>query len=338
MNIKDWAGSIVDDKDKVKELSEDDAEEVSAFLNGMSNILKKWNTFPLMDFKYKFKTAYYLYFVGDLHGDLITAQNLVRKLEKKNSTLHEKGAKGGLKEVGLKLLFMGNYIDLSPPYIENGGLKTLLFLLAAKATYPEDIYLLRGNHEAKEFMEFSNYHLPDEVEDMFGENMADEIMENIGGIFSSLPLFARTPNGIVASHAAFPRGRTKPVGMFKTTDAEIISATVWGSPRELEVDRGEISDECDFDEEYLNIFLNEMGRKVLIRGHDKKASGYSMYDGKILTLCSSSRFRNIGVGGILLGRALIHPDKAIGSTDDIKLIQLKGLDFRKVDIVDWKDK
>ncbi len=338
MNIKDWAGSIIDDKDKVKELSKDDAEDVSAFLNGMSQILKKWNTFPLMDFKYKFKTAYYLYFVGDLHGDLITAQNLVRKLEKINSTLHEKGTEGGLKEVGLKLLFMGNYIDLSPPYIENGGLKTLLFLLAAKATYPEDIYLLRGNHEAKEFMEFSNYDLPDEVEDMFGEDMADEIMDNIGGIFSSLPLFARTPNGIVASHAAFPRGRTKPVGMFKTTDADIISTTVWGSPRELEVDRGEISDECDFDEEYLNIFLNEMGRKVLIRGHDKKASGYAMYGGKILTLCSSSRFRGNGAGGILLGRALVHPDKTIGSTDDIKLIQLKGLDFKKRDIVDWKDK
>ena len=338
MNIKDWARSVVNDKDKVKELSEDDAEEVSAFLKGTSQILKRWNTFPLMDFKYKFKTAYYLYFVGDLHGDLITAQNLVRKLERINSTLHEKGTEKGLKEVGLKLLFLGNYIDLCPPYIDNGGIKTLLFLLAAKVTYPDDIYLLRGNHEAKEFMEFNHYDLPDEVEDMFGEEMADEIIEEIGGIFSGLPLFARTPNGIVASHAAFPRGRVKPVGMFKTTDADIISASVWGSPRELEVDRGEISDECDFDEEYLNIFLNEMDRKVLIRGHDKKASGYSMYDGKLLTLCSSSRFRKIGAGGILLGRALIHPDKAIGSTDDIRLIQLRGLDFRKMDIVDWKDK
>ncbi len=338
MNTKDWARSIVDDKEKVNELSKDDAEEVSAFLKGISEILKKGNTFPLMDFKYRFRSAYYLYFVGDLHGDLITAQNLVRKLEKINSTLHEKGTGRDLKEVGLKLLFLGNYIDLCPPYIKNGGLKTLLFLLAAKATYPEDIYLLRGNHEAKEFMEFNNYDLPDEVEDMFGEDMANGIIEDIGGIFSRLPLFARTPNGIVASHAAFPRGRTKSVGLFKTTDADIISATVWGSPRELGVDRGEISDECDFDEEYLNIFLNEMDRKVLIRGHDKKASGHSMYNGKLLTLCSSSRFRRKGAGGILLGRALIHPDRTIGSTDDIKLIRLNGLDFSKVDIVDWEER
>ncbi|MEA3558875.1 MAG: metallophosphoesterase [Candidatus Thermoplasmatota archaeon] len=103
----------------------------------------------------------------------------------------------------VKLLFLGDYIDRAPKDVKNGGFLTLLYLLCAKMIHKEEIFMLRGNHEAIDLLTFAPYELPIEISDIFGEKISEDVHEILMKIFSELPLFLKTGNGLIASHAGF---------------------------------------------------------------------------------------------------------------------------------------
>jgi len=335
MPLEDFADELIHGKGRITNLSRDDADGALELLEGIIPVLEKNDSFPIVDFKFKFKSPYYLYMVGDLHGDLPTAINLIRRMERINRELSDSTEGRNLRSLGMKLLFLGNYIDRVPKKVANGGIRTLLYILAAKALFPEDVFLLRGNREAYDIVEFPNHSLPQEIFDLFGEEASKPVQQHVEDIFSYLPIFARTPTGVIASHGGFPLGRTKPIPLIRKEDTDLIIPALWGSPKEIEAGRGEVSSRCDFDESYLDIFLNEVGCRVFIRSHDRALSGYSMYDGKMLTVCTSRKYARHGAGGMLLARTLIHPDKMVTGMRDITLLEIEGSRLDKVPITVW---
>ena len=65
-------------------------------------------------------------FVGDTHGDLEASQKVIKDYLKPEN----------------KIVFLGDYVDRGPKSKEN-----LDFLLKTKEKYPNQVYLLQGNHE-----------------------------------------------------------------------------------------------------------------------------------------------------------------------------------------------
>ncbi len=273
--------------------------------------------FPLVEIVARGKSSFLVYFVGDIHGDLDTCKKIMKRFLnwRSDRSLRTKG-------VGVKIVFLGDYIDRAPKEIRNGGALTIMYLLSAKYLYPDDIILLRGNHEAIDLLTFAPYELPMEINELFGADLSEEIHDELVGIFSLLPIFVRTSNGVIASHAAFPRNREVPIDQIDRSDEESILQTIWGDPKQTKTYRGDISKRANFDEDDLRSFLEYAGASVLLRGHDHKTLGYSMYGDRMFTVFTCSRYEKRGNKGILLVRVLVHRDKKVGSAQDLNIKEI----------------
>ena len=78
------------------------------------------------------------------------------------------------------------------------------------------------------------------------------------------------------------------------------------------------------------------GSNFFIRAHDPRIKGYSMYLRRLLTVVSSSRYEEKGNGGIVVARALVHPDNIIRSVDDVRLRELEDFTLLEGRIPTWK--
>jgi len=69
-----------------------------------------------------------------------------------------------------KILFMGDYVDRG-----NYGPEVVTYLLCLKLKSPQDIILLRGNHESRDMAESFNFR--DQVLQLYDQNVYEEFME-----------------------------------------------------------------------------------------------------------------------------------------------------------------
>lgn len=53
---------------------------------------------------------------------------------------------------GAKVLFLGDYVDRG-----NYGPEVAAYLFTLKLTYPNDVFMLRGNHESRDMAESFNF-------------------------------------------------------------------------------------------------------------------------------------------------------------------------------------
>ncbi len=320
MDIEMLARRIVAKPEGVPFEADADALE---YLRGVRANFVEMDEFPLVEITAVGKISYIVYFVGDIHGDLDTCKKVIDRFLKlrSNRSLEAKG-------VGVKLVFLGDYIDRAPKEIRNGGALTILYLLSMKYLYPDEIILLRGNHEAIDLLTFAPYELPMEIHDLFGTDLSREIHDEMIGIFSLLPLFVRTSNGVIASHAGFPRADQGSIHDIRRGDSEVLIRSLWGSPVDTASYRGKVSTTANFSEGELKAFLDDVECGIMIRGHDHNISGHSMYGGKLLTLISSSCYKDRGIGGVLL--AGMEIGRPVSSVDDLSLYRISDGD-------EWED-
>ena len=71
--------------------------------------------------------------IGDIHGQFMDMMGMFYKLKKVPGRKHT------------KFLFLGDYVDRG-----EFGCEVMTYLLALKLKYPQDVFLLRGNHETEE--------------------------------------------------------------------------------------------------------------------------------------------------------------------------------------------
>lgn len=136
-------------------------------------------------------------FVGDTHGDLEASQKVIKNYLKP----------------GNKIVFLGDYVDRGPFSKEN-----LNFLLETKNKYPDQIYLLQGNHEGHHILKF----YPAE----FWESLSQEEYKKYCSIVEKFPLIIITKD-IIALHGALPDCPRNVLGQIKTGSEEWRQIT-WG--------------------------------------------------------------------------------------------------------------
>ncbi len=216
--------------------------------------------------------------VGDLHGDL---KSLVHIIEESNFLDKMK------KREDVLLIFLGDYGDR--------GIKSpevYYFVLKLKEMFPENVILMRGNHEGPPDLPASPHDLPTYLENRFGKKGSEaylKLRELFNHLYNGViitdrcvllhggaPSQAATVTDIAFAHEKHPRERHL---------EEILWSDPWqgikgtiASPRGA----GRL-----FGEDVTDRLLRMLNVKVVIRGHQSCPEGYKTdHNQKVLTLFS----------------------------------------------------
>ena len=221
---------------------------------------------------------------SDLHGDL---ESLI-DIFKGTDFLHRMS-----KSDSVFLIFLGDYGDRGVYPVE-----VYYTVLRLKLLYPEQVVLMRGNHEqfwvhgGSDDLVPSPHDLPLQFQARFGEKWTepyDKIRQLFDYLYSAvlleerclmihggLPQEASTIEDLAYAHASYPEKR-------------LLEDMLWGDPDET------IKGSCAsprgagrlFGENVTNDVLGRFNVKILIRGHEPCEEGYKInHHGKILTLFS----------------------------------------------------
>jgi len=226
-------------------------------------------------------------FVGDTHGDIEATRSVVERYLKPENTL----------------VFLGDYVDRGSASAEN--LHTLLTL---KLEYPENLFLLMGNHEGQKAMRF---HPAD-----FWQRLDDESFEWYAEVLSKLPLAVSTPNGIVAVHGALPGVQTLSELSAIFVGSELWQQITWGDWREEPggyLGEGLMSGRPQFGQGWFEEIMARLGKNVLIRSHQPDASPV-MFSGRCLTIFTSSAYRSVVSGRTI---AIADLSREVRTVDDL---------------------
>lgn len=216
--------------------------------------------------------------VGDLHGDLeslidiLKSSGFLQKLSQNSNAV---------------AIFLGDYGDRGYHSAE-----VYYTLLRLKLLFPEQIILLRGNHEGPEDLLASPYDLPWQFESRFGaewEKAYAEIRQLFICLYNAVlveerylmvhggpPSNARSLGDLAYAHKRHPK-------------ESLLEDLLWSDPTDA------ISETCAsprgagklFGQKVTKEALQRFGAKILIRGHELCPEGYKIdHNGKILTLFS----------------------------------------------------
>jgi diadenosine tetraphosphatase ApaH/serine/threonine PP2A family protein phosphatase len=216
--------------------------------------------------------------VGDLHGDL----------ESLTSILNSSGFTQRMtRSKDLTLIFLGDYGD-------RGAHSTEVYytILKLKLAFPEQVLLLRGNHEGPEDLMASPHDLPMQFQSRFREEWAvayakiRELWAYLynavlvegrylmihGGLSSKLNSIA----DLADAHKAHP-------------EHEFLEDLLWSDPSDTVQDvypsprgAGQL-----FGKKVTENALKKVDAKILIRGHEPCDEGFKIsHNGKVLTLFS----------------------------------------------------
>ncbi|MEM1583944.1 MAG: metallophosphoesterase [Nitrososphaerota archaeon] len=218
--------------------------------------------------------------VGDTHGDEETTTNAFK--------IAERG--------GLKLLFLGDYVDRGPRQVEN-----IVKLLESKLSWGDNLLMLRGNHETVEINRW--YGFMDVVYSRYGPDLYDSFAK----LFSKLPYAALIHKKVFAVHGGVPEGLDKIEEVNTIPKGELSPRNMigfqllWNDPSE-DVEWFTPSWRGGGAKLYgwraFNLFMEKNNLKMLVRAHEPYPEGYGeLFNGRLKTIFSC-RFYGIVPRGV----------------------------------------
>ena len=216
--------------------------------------------------------------IGDLHGDL---ESLITIL--KSSGFTQKMT----KRKDATLIFLGDYGDRGAYSAE-----VYYAVLTLKLAFPEQIVLLRGNHEGPEDLLASPHDLPMQFQFRFKEKWRTAYAK-------TRELFAYLYNAVlVEERCLMVHGGLSPninsiqdLAHANVTHLEqaFLEDLLWSDPNDMvkEVLYSPRGAGKLFGKSVTEKVLRKLGVKILIRGHEPCQEGFKLnHDGKVLTLFS----------------------------------------------------
>jgi protein phosphatase len=210
--------------------------------------------------------------IGDLHGNILDLLRILATNPPESN----------------KLLFLGDYVDRGSFSIE---VITLLFSLVL--SFPQHIYLLRGNHEFS--MMNTLYGFSDEIQNVYKSASLYYFFQKA---FSFLPLAAIVNQNILCLHGGIgPSFQTvNQIRQLKRPIqdcAGVVSDVVWSDPDSC---LQEFADSprgigVVFGQQAAQSFLSKNNLRMIIRGHECVTNGYeTMFNSQLMTVFSSSNY------------------------------------------------
>ena len=213
--------------------------------------------------------------VGDLHGNFLDLIRILRMF--------------GLPPVA-RYIFLGDYVDRGDYSVE---VITLLFALYVK--YPEDIILLRGNHEVNEIC--ASYGFKAAIEEQFGNVGMFHIFVDAFNYLSLAAVLNDTVflvHGGISQHLMHLEQISAYQKPLMNDDDHLIKDLLWSDPSTLfpmfaESSRGEMN---TYGKQALCNFLDSNKLKMMIRAHQFMEKGAeSLWSRKLCTVFSSSSYK-----------------------------------------------
>jgi diadenosine tetraphosphatase ApaH/serine/threonine PP2A family protein phosphatase len=216
--------------------------------------------------------------IGDLHGDI---ESLVSILE--SSGVVQKIA----ANKGATLIFLGDYGDRGAYSAE-----VYYTVLKLKLAFPEQVVLLRGNHEGPADLIASPHDLPTQFQRRFGKGGANayaKTRELFAYLYNAVLVEGRclmvhgglspeiaTAQDLAHAHLVHPK-------------KEFLEDLLWSDPNDMTRDvlysprgAGKL-----FGKSVTEKVLRKLNARILIRGHEPCAEGFKLnHNGKVLTLFS----------------------------------------------------
>jgi diadenosine tetraphosphatase ApaH/serine/threonine PP2A family protein phosphatase len=216
--------------------------------------------------------------IGDLHGDL---DSLISILQ--NSGFTQKLA----AHKDATLVFLGDYGDRGPYSAE-----VYYTVLRLKLAFPEQVVLLRGNHEGPEDLTASPHDLPMQFQDRFKEN-GKAAYSKVRELFTYLYNAALVEERCLMVHGGLPPHVNSIQDLARAhlthPEKEFLEDLLWSDPNDMvkTVLRSPRGAGKLFGRRVTETVLNKLGVKILIRGHEQCEDGFKLnHDGKVLTLFS----------------------------------------------------
>jgi serine/threonine-protein phosphatase PP1 catalytic subunit len=197
--------------------------------------------------------------VGDIHGQYY---DLLRLFEY-----------GGFPP-DANYLFLGDYVDRGP-----NGLETICLLLAYKIKYPENFFMLRGNHECSSINRIYGFY--DECKSRFSL----KIWKLFNDCFSCLPLGAIIEDKILCIHGGLSpdlknleqiRRIVRPT---EIPDTGLLCDLLWADP-DPEVQGWQVNDRgvsFTFGGDVVENFLKRNEFDLIVRAHQVVEDGYEFF-------------------------------------------------------------
>eukprot|EP00420_Gonyaulax_spinifera_P025113 CAMPEP_0197896118 /NCGR_PEP_ID=MMETSP1439-20131203/39047_1 /TAXON_ID=66791 /ORGANISM="Gonyaulax spinifera, Strain CCMP409" /LENGTH=512 /DNA_ID=CAMNT_0043516603 /DNA_START=19 /DNA_END=1558 /DNA_ORIENTATION=+ len=211
---------------------------------------------------------------GDLHGQF---RDLLRIFEL-----------GGLPPAS-NYLFMGDYVDRGKQSIE---VITLLFILKLK--YPENIFLLRGNHESAHINRFYGFY--DECKRRFSPLLWKRFCDS----FNCLPVCALLESRIMCMHGGLSpdlssfdqiRRIARPT---EVPDSGIVCDLLWADPDPTATGwapNATRNISWAFGTDVVDDFLKSHDLDLICRGHEVVEDGYEFFaDRQLVTVFSAPNY------------------------------------------------
>jgi len=216
--------------------------------------------------------------VGDVHGDLESLTHIL-----KDSSFLAKAD----SDEGVLLIFLGDYGDRGVHSPE-----VYYVVLKLKELFPNQVVLMRGNHEGPDDLLAYPHDLPSHLQRKFGRD-SSRIYEKIRGLFNLLyngvviedrcillhggaPSQANTPEDVAYAHEKHPKEPHLEEILWSDPVDGVKGA--YRSPRGA----GKL-----FGEDITDGLLDIFDVNALIRGHESSAEGFKTnHHGKVLTLFS----------------------------------------------------
>jgi serine/threonine-protein phosphatase PP1 catalytic subunit len=185
-------------------------------------------------------------------------------------------------------LFLGDYVDRG-----KNGLECMCLLLAYKVKYPENFFLLRGNHECASINRIYGFY------DECKRRLNIKIWKRFQEVFNLLPFAAVVDEKIFCIHAGLSPDLNTPEQIKRimrptdVPDAGLLCDLLWSDPEAditgwAENDRG-VS--FTFGADVVSKFLQKHDFDLVVRAHQVVADGYEFFaDRQLVTIFSAPNY------------------------------------------------
>ncbi|KAF5116618.1 hypothetical protein DV452_002616 [Geotrichum candidum] len=185
-------------------------------------------------------------------------------------------------------LFLGDYVDRGKQSIE-----TFLLLLCFKIRYPENVFLLRGNHECASVTKVYGFY------DECKRRTSTRVWKSFVDVFNTLPIAATIGGKIFCVHGGLSpylnslddiRNIQRPTDI---PEIGLLSDMLWSDPDNTMSDWGPNDRGVSycFGRTVVDGFCAKFGFDLIVRGHMVVEDGYEFFDKrKLVTVFSAPNY------------------------------------------------